>query len=159
MLACSTTLSLTLFMLFVSILMRFIVIQCIIAADHHDSLFVWSGRATLHSRFDGIREECRQFLLERAKHRFPMPQLHMLSEGDSMGRRLTTRLAPSHADAPEQQLVHFPALESLTEQERVALQNKFRFYDASADESFRRWFWSVASATSNARREGVTLLE
>jgi hypothetical protein len=88
-----------------------------------------------------------------------MPQLHMLSEGDSMGRRLTTRLAPSHADAPEQQLVHFPALESLTEQERAALQNKFRFYDATADESFRRWFWSVASATSNARREGVTLLE
>ena len=84
-----------------------------------------------------------------------MPRLHMLSEGDSMSRRFTSRLAPSHADPPDQQIAHFPELASLTPEEISAVRDKFRFYEESTDASFRRWFWSIASASSNARYEGM----
>ena len=131
----------------------------VIAADHHDSLFVWSGQSTLGPEYDVVRQQCKEFLLARSKTRFPSPTLHMLSEGDSMSRRFTTRLAPSHADPHEQQLVHFPELAFLSPTEIQDLRSKFRFYDASADASFRRWFWSVASAISNARNEGMPLCE
>jgi hypothetical protein len=133
--------------------------QRIIAADHHDCLFVWSGKATLDAAYDPIREKCREFLLARSKTRFPMPRLHMLSEGDSMSRRFTSRLAPSHADPPDQQIAHFPELASLTPEEISAVRDKFRFYEESTDASFRRWFWSIASASSNARYEGMSLCE
>ncbi|KAI2488714.1 hypothetical protein MHU86_25768 [Fragilaria crotonensis] len=131
----------------------------IIAADHHDCLFVWSGKATLDAAYDPIRERCKEFLLERSKTRFPMPRLHMLSEGDSMSRRFTSRLAPTHADPPEQQIAHFPQLASLSPEEIAGLRDKFRFYEESTDASFRRWFWSVASASSNARYEGMSLCD
>jgi Sec23/Sec24 trunk domain/Sec23/Sec24 zinc finger len=131
----------------------------IIAADHHDSLFVWSGRGTVGPEYDATRQHCKEFLLARSKTRFPSPSLHMLTEGDSMSRRFTTRLAPSHADPHEQQLVHFPALASLSPTEMQDLRGKFRFYDASTDASFRRWFWGVASASSNARNEGMSLCQ
>ena len=88
-----------------------------------------------------------------------MPRLHMLSEGDSMSRRFTSRLAPSHADPPDQQIAHFPELASLTPEEISAVRDKFRFYEESTDASFRRWFWSIASASSNARYEGMSLCE
>lgn len=133
--------------------------QQIIAADHHDALFVWSGRAVLGSQFDAIRDHCKEFLLERSKNRFPMPHFYNLSEGDSMSRRFTTRLAPSHADPVEHQVVHFPALASLSPSELSALREKFRFYDAATDASFRGWFWSVASASSSARDEGMSLCQ
>jgi len=133
--------------------------SCVIAADHHDGLFVWSGHETVGADHDAIRQNCVEFLNERAYNRFPMPELYMLSEGDSMSRRITALLAPSHADPPEQQLVHFPALANLTPAELNALREKFRFYDASSDASFRVWFWSVASASSNARKEGLSLCE
>lgn len=74
-----------------------------------------------------------------------------------MGRRFTTRLAPSHADPTDQQVVHFPALASLTQSELSELRDKFRFYDPEVDPSFRHWFWSVTSASSNARNEGMSL--
>jgi hypothetical protein len=88
-----------------------------------------------------------------------MPRLHMLSEGDSMSRRFTSRLAPSHADPPEQQIAHFPQLDTLSPSEMSALRDKFRFYEESTDASFRRWFWSIAGASSNARYEGMSLCE
>ena len=97
--------------------------------------------------------------MERSRTRFPAPRLYILAEGDSMSRRFTARLAPSHADPPEQQLVHFPALASLTQGEMVGLCNKFKFYDADTDASFRRWFWTVVSASSNARNEGMSLCQ
>jgi len=134
--------------------------QCIIAADHEDNLFVWSGQATVEKpEYDGIREEFKQFLLERSKNRFPMPQLHLLSEGDSMSRRFTSRLSPSHADPPEQQLAHFPALASLSTEELTSLRSKFRFYDPATDPSFRGWFWGVASAASSSKDQGLSLCE
>mmetsp|Transcript_10307 Transcript_10307/g.15196 ORF Transcript_10307/g.15196 Transcript_10307/m.15196 type:complete len:108 (+) Transcript_10307:1264-1587(+) len=103
---------------------------------------------------------CEQFLMERSKNRFPMPQLHILREGESMSRRLTSRLAPSHGDSPEQQLARFPALGTLSEQELIALRYKFRFYDPSSDPSFRDWFWSVAGTTSKSRKStGVSLCD
>ena len=131
--------------------------NCIIAADHHDSLFVWSGRDTTGQEYDAVRQHCKAFLEARSKTRFPSPSFFMLNEGDSMCRRFTTRLAPSHADPHEQQLVHFPALASLSPSDIQELREKFRFYDASTDASFRRWFWTVASASSNARNIGMSL--
>jgi hypothetical protein len=118
---------------------------------------VWSGRGVGGSEFDAVRNHCEEFLLERSRNRFPMPHLYSLAEGDSMSRRFTARLAPSHADPVEQQMVHFPALAGLSPSELSALREKFRFYDASADASFRRWFWGVASASSSAGDEGVSL--
>jgi len=88
-----------------------------------------------------------------------MPQLHVVAEGDSMSRRFTALLAPSHGDPLDHQVAHFPALASLTQEEIAALRSKFRFYDSTTDPSFRSWFWNVASATSASKDEGVSLCE
>lgn len=133
--------------------------QCIIAADHEDSMFVWSGQATLKPEFDHIREHFKNFLLDRARNRFPAPSLHIVHEGDSMSRRFTSRLSPSHADPPEQQLAHFPALATLSAEELSSLRSKFRFYDPTTDPSFRGWFWGVASAASSSKECGLSLCE
>jgi len=133
--------------------------KCVIAADHEDDLFVWSGQGTLEPKYDSIRQDFKTFLQERSKNRFPMPKLHMLKEGDSMSRRFTSRLSPSHADPPEQQLAHFPALSTLSADELTALRSKFRFYDPVTDPSFRSWFWGVASATSSSKDVGLSLCE
>lgn len=101
----------------------------------------------------------KNLLLERAEKRFPMPQLHVLSEGDSMSRRFTALLAPSHADPLDHQIAHFPALSTLSPQELTAIHSKFRFYDPSTDASFRNWFWEVASATSASKDEGLSLCD
>jgi hypothetical protein len=111
------------------------------------------------TEFDEIRERFKDFLLERSKYRFPMPELHNLSEGDSMSRRFTARLAPSHADPEDHQISHFPALASLSPEELEMLRKKFRFYDSSSDASFRTWFWGVASATNASKKEGLSLCE
>jgi hypothetical protein len=120
---------------------------------------VWSGNGVVGPEYDGIRRQCKEFLLERSKNRFPMPHFHTLAEGDSMSRRFTARLAPSHADPEDHQMVHFPALSDLSGAELTALREKFIFYDEATDNSFRRWFWNVSSATSNAREEGLSLCE
>lgn len=122
-------------------------------------MFIWSGKSTLSAEYDNIRKEFEEFLLHRSKDRFPMPKLHILSEGDSMSRRFTSRLAPSHADPPEHQLAHFPTLSSLSPEELSALRDKFRFYDPDVDPSFRSWFWKVASAASASKDEGISLCE
>lgn len=83
----------------------------------------------------------------------------MLFDGDSMSRRFTARLAPSHADPVDQQVAHFPGLSSLSPEALERLHSKFKFYDSSADASFRKWFWSVASATNVSRTEGTSLCE
>jgi hypothetical protein len=97
--------------------------------------------------------------LERSKNRFPAPELHMLFDGDSMSRRFTARLAPSHADPEDHQMAHFPALSSLSPESLERLRSKFKFYDSSSDASFRTWFWSVASATNASRTEGLSLCD
>ena len=122
-------------------------------------MFVWSGRSAVGPEFDEIRKKMTRFLLERSQMRFPMPSLYVLAENDSMSRRFTAVLAPSHGDPVEQQLANFPALGTLTPQELSELQSKFKFYDPSTDASFRIWFWSVASATSSSREEGMSLCE
>jgi hypothetical protein len=133
--------------------------QRIIAADLFSSLFVWSGRATLSSQYDGVRKRMKQFLLERSKKRFPMPNMHLLAETDSMSRRLTTLLAPSHGDPIEQQLALFPALARLSSDDQANLRSKFQFYDSVTDPSFRKWFWEVASAASSISEEGISLCD
>jgi hypothetical protein len=97
--------------------------------------------------------------MERSRTRLPMPEFHYLSEGDSMSRRIISRLAPSHADPPDHQVAHFPALESLAPNELEALRGKFRFYDPTSDASFRTWFWNVSRATNASRTVGLSLCE
>jgi hypothetical protein len=131
----------------------------ILAGDHYYVLFVWSGRATLDPMFDGVREFFKNFLLERSRNRFPLPSLYMLTEDESMSRRFTALLSPSHFDPVDHQLSNFPALGQLSMDELTALQSKFKFYDQETDASFRNWFWSVASASSACKDEGVSLCE
>jgi len=88
-----------------------------------------------------------------------MPEFYELKDGDSMCRRFTPRLAPSHADPIDNQIVHFPLLSTLRPAALEELRSKFKFYDAKSDESFRTWFWSVASASNNSRVEGMSLCE
>jgi hypothetical protein len=133
--------------------------QCIIAADHYMNMFVWSGRATQGETDEGSRQRFRQLLEQRAQHRFPMPKLHLLSEGDSMSRRFTSLLAPSHGDPPDHQMAHFPALEHLSQDELTQLRAKFRFHDPAVDPSFRQWFWEVASAARISKGNGISLCE
>lgn len=133
--------------------------DAIIAGDHYYVMFIWSGRSALDSRYDPVRKNFKHFLTERSRNRFPMPLLHELAEGDSMSRRFTALLAPSHGDPVEQQLANFPSLGKLAPNELTALQAKFKFYDPKTDPSFRNWFWSVASASSSCKDEGVSLCE
>lgn len=134
--------------------------QRIIAADHFHTLFVWSGKDTAQSESDGVRNYLKQFLLDRSIHRFPMPQIHMLQENDSMSRRFTSLLAPSHGDPVEYQLAHFPALAiHLKEHEQLQLRSKFRFHDPASDPSFRNWFWDVTSAVGGSREVGESLCD
>jgi hypothetical protein len=133
--------------------------NCILAGDHYYVLFVWSGRATLDPRFDEIRRHFKSFLLERSRNRFPLPKLYLLNENESMSRRFTALLSPSHYDPIDHQLSNFPALGHLSMTELTALQSKFKFYDPETDASFRNWFWSVASASSTCKDEGVSLCE
>jgi len=133
--------------------------ESIVAADFHDTLFIWSGVNCTAKRYDGIREKFKTHLLEASKNRFPKPELHVLEDGDSMSRRFTARLAPSHADPIDNQIVHFPALSTLKPAAIEKLRSKFRFYDSNSDASFRTWFWSVASASNNSRLDGMSLCE
>jgi len=131
----------------------------IIAADFYDHLFIWSGSNCTAKRYDGIREKFKRHLLDISKDRFPMPVLHELTDGDSMSRRFTSRLAPSHADPIDNQIANFPLLSTLKPAALDELRSKFNFYDSRSDESFRTWFWSVASASNNSRMEGTSLCE
>jgi hypothetical protein len=130
-----------------------------VAADFHDELFVWTGANCTAARYDGIRGKFKAYLEEISKHRFPKPVLHELKEGDSMSRRFTARLAPSHADPVDNQLLHFPALATLKPSALQNLRSKFKFYDSNSDASFRTWFWGVASASNISRLDGTSLCE
>eukprot|EP00934_Nitzschia_sp_Nitz4_P008799 Nitzschia sp. Nitz4//scaffold301_size22573//4197//6998//NITZ4_008550-RA/size22573-processed-gene-0.17-mRNA-1//1//CDS//3329547004//8789//frame0 len=131
----------------------------IIAADQHVVQFVWSGKEVATSEFDEYRENFKNILAQKALNRFPLPEIHMLSDGDSMSRRFTTRLAPSHADSQDHQLANFPELSALSEEVLERLRGRFKFYDASSDASFRAWFWGVSSATNASREDGMSLCE
>lgn len=109
--------------------------------------------------YDTIRQHLKDFLQARTKNRFPMPNLHLLNETDSMSRRFTALLAPAHGDPVEHQLAHFPALASLSIEEQRKLHEKFRFYDPESDPSFRKWFWEVASAASGIKAGGISLCD
>ena len=122
--------------------------------------FVWTGKSCTQAvPYEAIREKFKAFLMEKSKNRFPMPEIHMLVDGDSMSRRFTTRLAPSHADSPDQQLANFPELAALSPAAVESVRSRFQFYDAAADASFRKWFWSVSSATHASREDGMSLCE
>merc|ERR1711862_206836 len=147
----------------------------IIASDHYDSLFIWSGRAVTSQQFNDVRTLCQQHLQAMSRFRFPQPDkiMYSLYDGDSMSRHFTCRLVPTHLDPPEYQVAHFPDLTLLSTQEMMSLRGKFRFFaDASTTtttntntndqqnttgNTFRKWFWSVASASSKI--DGTSLCE
>jgi len=131
--------------------------SAVIAADNFHTLFIWCGRKA--PDVVQAKEYCLQFLGTRASGRFPMPDMHLLADGDSMSRRFTALLSPSHGDPIEHSLANFPGLNNLPHDELTALQSKFQFYNASTDPSFRTWFWTISSATSNSKDEGWSLCE
>mmetsp|Transcript_10954 Transcript_10954/g.16445 ORF Transcript_10954/g.16445 Transcript_10954/m.16445 type:complete len:1000 (+) Transcript_10954:41-3040(+) len=134
----------------------------VLAMDHYDNLLVWQGKSIPKDaeHIEEVMDCIRSYVLQRAQDRFPSPQIHYLREGDSMSRRLTARLAPSHKDPQEQQVALCPALASLSEIELDSLRNKFRWHDTTGDDvSFRRWFWDVASASAKLGTEGRSLCE
>ena len=81
--------------------------QTVVGGDHFHHLIVWSGRDAAGAEYDPVRRRLQDFLWQRAKRRFPMPQMHVVTEGDSMSRRFTALLAPSHADPLDHQLANF----------------------------------------------------
>jgi hypothetical protein len=135
----------------------------IIVADMFDSIVIWSGKSidensevNLNATFECIKA----FVRERCEGRFPSPQVHVLREGESMSRKLTSRLVPSHKDPPEQQTALFPALASLPSKNLEGLRGKFRYHDSAGDDSsFRKWFWDVASASAEVSTLGRSLCE
>ena len=131
----------------------------VIAADNYHSIFVWSGSEVSDPQYDSLRSQCLSHLTERSELRFPLPQLHVVKENDSMSRRFTALLAPSHGDPIEHCLANFPALSRLSAQELETVRQKFKFYDAESDPSFRSWFWTVVGATSSTKDRGVSLCE
>lgn len=135
----------------------------VLTMDHYDNLLVWQGKSISKDgdeHFEGVMDCIKSFALHRAQDRFPSPQIHYLQEGNSMSRRLTARLAPSHKDPQEQQIALCPALACLSEIELETLRNKFRWHDTTGDDiSFRRWFWDVASASAKLGTEGRSLCE
>jgi len=62
-------------------------------------------------------------------------------------------------DPPEQQLAHFPDLAMLSPQEMMMLRGKFRLF--TGEETFRKGFWSVASAAASGanKMDGNSLCE
>ena len=123
-------------------------------------MFVWSGSETISPSFDIMRRKLKNFLIAGSENRFPQPNIYMLNKCDSMSRRFTSMLAPSHEDPVEHQLAHFHALTHLSQQELNKLLNRFQFYDPVSDPSFRKWFWDVASATkANQVNEGISLCD
>jgi hypothetical protein len=124
-------------------------------------LFIWSGKDVANECGDKIRNHLIQFLLDRSVGRFPMPTLYSLNENESMSRRFTSLLAPSHGDAIEHQVANFPSLAfQLSEIELQNLRSKFCLYDPMVDPSFRDWFWNVSSAiTKEERNAGESLCD
>ena len=130
----------------------------ILVADMFDSLVIWSGKAIDKNSEDDVMDRIKVFVHERCDGRFPAPQIHFLREGDSMSRKLTSRLVPSHKDPPEQQVALSPALTSLPSHKLEELRNKFRYHDSTGDDSsFRKWFWDVASASAEVSNVGRSL--
>mmetsp|Transcript_31582 Transcript_31582/g.76274 ORF Transcript_31582/g.76274 Transcript_31582/m.76274 type:complete len:1031 (+) Transcript_31582:58-3150(+) len=131
----------------------------IVAADHYDFLYIWSGKGCTGEDYEEIRKHCRRYVWRRAKTRFPMPEVEMLNEGDSMSRRFTAELAPSHADSEERQIASFPQLATLPRKALQSLRSRIKFYDKNADASFHTWFWNVSSATNVSKEEGMSLCD
>jgi len=70
--------------------------DCVIAADNHDSMFIWQSKDP--SLDELLQTNGTEWLRARSSNRFPAPTLHKFSKGDSMERRLLTRLSPHEDD-------------------------------------------------------------
>lgn len=125
--------------------------ESILAIDAFDRLFVWSGRAVLHERFDPLRKACLSYLIDRSMSRFPAPQLHGLVEGDSMCRELTSRLAPSHGDPDDVQKKNFPYLDELNSESLAILRGKFRLYNKEKDPSLYHWYSQISKTPGKGK--------
>jgi len=127
--------------------------DCVISADNHDSMFIWRGKASSPSEL--LQTNGTEWLRARSHNRFPTPTLHTFSEGNSMERRLLTRLSPSHGDTKEDQCADFEDFAKLSDNMQNAVREKFRFYDNNADKSYRRWINSIV----NSSPDGISLVD
>lgn len=131
-------------------------LQCIIIADNFDVMIMWSGKATLDSPiYNSLRGYCKDILKNSAKDRFPSPTIYCIEEGESMARRLTSRLVPSHGDSDEDQLRNFPELNNLSSADTQNLQSKFRYYDPKTDASFLHWYSKVSNLKSTQEAKSL----
>lgn len=105
-------------------------VQCVIAADNHDSMFIWQGKDP--SLDELLQTNGTEWLRARSSNRFPAPTLHKFSKGDSMERRLLTRLSPHEDD------------------------NKFCLYYHSSDKNYTRWENSIVKGDPPP---GISLVE
>ena len=120
-------------------------------------MFIWSGRGTLNSEHNILRDRCKYRVKESSKNRFPAPTLFTSKDGDSMARRFTSRLVPSHGDNVEDWVKNFPLLST----RRTTINDKkFRMYDRSgADLSFTHWIDFVMNEKSKKWKHGTSLCE
>ena len=123
-----------------------LVCKITIAADNHDSMFIWNGLNS--SLSEQMQRKCKELLLMRSKKRFPAPKLHIFSEDKSMERRLVTRLLPLHDDNEIDQLETYPEFAELSVETQEAVREKFPLYYPSSDKSFKHWFGSIVEAIS-----------
>lgn len=122
--------------------------KSIIVGESFSATFIWSGKETLDKSYDFLRDAARKFIASESHDRFPSPTRIELHEGDSMCRKLIRIVSSSHGDLYDNQIIDYPDLRLLSEEEIIALRGKFKTYDSINDPCFRHWFWRVARARS-----------
>ena len=118
-------------------------------------MFVWSGKATYNlPEYNSLRDECKQFLSQRANGRFPAPtSIHILKEGESMARHFVSRLVPSHGDKDDEQRMNLSAY--LIQQ----LRAKLGWHNQKCDSSYMYWLDRISKVDSNMTQQGTSLCE
>ena len=104
--------------------------------DHHTDSGGWIGAEVARQDHSAPLALCQSVIDVAMQARFPVPQVHIFPEGDSMARGICCRLYPAHKDAPEEQNRFFPQLASLTNAMRSLLVAKFHRTD---DMSLSEW--------------------
>jgi len=100
--------------------------DCTIAADAHDTTFLWHGKSSPPMLL--THPNPSEWLHTRSSHRFPAADHHTFTEGDSMQRRFVAHLAPSHGDTCDT-----PSFSNLS------VKAKFTIYDPKVDSSYNYW--------------------
>ena len=107
--------------------------------DAWTRVFLWRGSEAS----EADEEPCREFIRsEIVETRFPTPTVVLCGEGSSMARFVESRLNPSHNDSSADQDASFPALASLSKEERDAIKAKWLRTDVP---SLKQWLRRLAT--------------